>query len=255
MDDAITKAEDLAQWQANFLCAANGSLSKPNPLEEPAGFKSAASIHSKQSARVQLYSRNYSQGLSAWLAKTYPRTLVLLGADRDNSIDQFLDHHKLTHDNLWQFEQSFIGHLDQKLQTFARCEWLMSQAYYAANPPVFDFNAFANLSPQQQAQTIFKLDSNLYFLESTAPLAAWSSDADYWTLAEVNHQTLPQSQTWMIGRADGRRAFCAQLDQAGLSLVAAIQANTPMAQLPDISNQTALAWIENGWICGFQTSH
>lgn len=210
--------------------------------------------------QVAIYQNNVRGALQSCLAQVYPVCHTILGATYFKQLAKsYIQTHPSLHPDLNCYGEAFSVFMQQQCQQFSELaefpylsdlvtlEWSYHQVYYASSTPAFDFDAFAKLSDDQQAQKTFRLVPCLQFVESIYPiLSIWKLNQK--ELPFAKHQLSQQAENVVVFRKESRiELFEIELEvvsllsliQSGASLEKIVQAELD-AYLPPV--------IQQGWI-------
>jgi hypothetical protein len=211
--------------------------------------------------RMETYRGNYTSGLVNMLFISYPQVAKLVGNSCFTQLaSDFVKQTSFTQDNIDQYGNTFPDFIEYclthhkalasvpYLADVARLDWICIQSYYAKPREIFQFDAFGQLSQQQQLLCKFNLVDDIYPLISVWPLV------DLWRFYD---QDLPLASI-SKGRGDPLvvqrpqyKPMVSAITKDDLLLLKDIAQGIA---LDDISqrDETALPrYIEQGWIGGF----
>lgn len=164
--------------------------------------------------QLAIYQNNVRGALQNSLAQVYPVCRKILGK---NYFSQFasvyIKQNPSKHYDLNGYGEYFSAFVKAQCQQLselndfsylsdlAQLEWFYQQVYYAEEDKVFDFSAFALLTEQQQATSIFQLTPYLNFVSSNYPiLSIWQlnqGDSNTDQLLDFNSEKGMKVNTWV----------------------------------------------------------
>ena len=222
----------------------------------------------KLSAEHQLaiYQNNVRGALQNTLAQVYPVCCKILGDKYFKQLARvYIKNHPSTHYDLNRYGEFFSDFLKSECQQqselhnflylsdLAKLEWFYHQIYYAADATIFDFTAFAQLTEQQQAQSLFQLLPCLKFISSDYPiLSIWQVNQ-----AEGNRQQTLNSQPENICVfRENNQIQMLQIDAKTVELLTLIKQDSTLEviSIAGYGNQLA-EFIQQGWIDGFKVKN
>jgi hypothetical protein len=216
--------------------------------------------------QLSIYQNNVRGALQKTLAQVYPVCRKILGENYFKQLaSHYIHHYPSRHHDLNGYGEYFSSFIKAECQQRSELndypylsdlvllEWFRQQIYYAAEEAVFDFPAFAQLSEQQQAQTVFQLAPHVRFIHSDFPVVSiWQINQQ----ALKQHQTLPsQSESCCIFRKNNHIEMTV-IDTNIYSLLALIKEGATLEKIAQAGQATLLPeLIHRGWVDGFRVSH
>jgi hypothetical protein len=135
------------------------------------------------------------------------------------------------------------------LSDLAQLEWLYQQVYYADDGAVFNFSAFALLTEQQQALSVFQLVPCLKFINSDYPiLSIWQLNQGDSTADQLLESS---SENCCIFRKNNKIQLLT-IDTNIFKLLTHISAGKTLEELALLGyNSDLTGLIKQGWVSGF----
>lgn len=252
---------NISQLQEKFIKQLSGTGLPDDFLD---ALKTTGKLLPEQ--QLAIYKQNVLSALEKTLQQVYPVCQKILG----DKYFQQLAHHYIAispskHPDLNGYGENFPKFIHSQylqrselaefpyLRDLTLLELLYHQAHFAAQGPLFDFTAFAELSDEHYAKVILILAPGLKFKSSDYPVVS------IWNLNQ-NASEKPQS---ISGEPQNfclyRKQYHVEISEINVPLYSLLEAVNNEATLQDISQidhaQNLLALIQSGWICGFTVAH
>ncbi len=220
--------------------------------------------------RTFVYCNNTHESLKETLSNTYPVCEVLVGK---GYFAQLAAHHvkqaASATRNLDLYGETFSQTLTdlvasrEELQslsylpTVAQLEWLLHRAYYAKDRDIFDFNALAALSMEQQASLCFTLADDIHLMDtSLAALAIWRAHQDNGDKKgiECSLEHVSSKHFFIVIKRDHFLPDAVLVDENIYVLLTAIQAGKTIVELTELAEDVSSMLndlIAKQWITSF----
>jgi len=219
--------------------------------------------------RAQIYHNNARITLVKTLQAIYPILARLLGSEyfeklADLYIKQWPYTAKILNDYGHAMAALIADFTPLKdfiyMKDVARLEWLIHRATIADNATGFDLKRFQNLSAEQHAKLIFKLNPSLFYIESDFPIdRIWQINQP--DMIEVPILDLNQEQgliALLIVKQDEAVIFC-RLNSNEREFIKVLLLNKNLEAMLDdsaLSSESVLQllpqFIQQRYIVGFQ---
>lgn len=252
---------DLKQWQESFLGAVQGKDAFRSNMQEL--------VIKPYYPRIDIYADCSHETFVQALRLSYPHTLQLLGEEcfyglaSDFVNSPFLEQHGVSENSLDDFGVQLPEFLPQwlsdhnidgldYLSQLSTLDWLIQQAYHAADTSVFNLAAYGELTEDSQNIVCFELAPSIQLMASDWPLKAI---VDWHELgADTALDIQPSKEYYLIWRQQWLPKI-EVLNQGQYQLLLAIQQGQNLAELAQGESQNELGnlsgWIQQGWISGF----
>lgn len=221
--------------------------------------------HFSVQQRLAVYTNNYHQGLISNLRLTFERCNALVGDDYFTQLAADYVQHNPPNLPLNDYGAGFPVHLErlqqekQELQAMgylpdlARLDWLCDQVHGCAERNVWPGEAFAALTPDQQAAACLQLSADCFLMRSHWSLSTlWALHLGLQDSADMQYRA--QAEYLLITRQD-YRVTLEVLPQHIYLLLEAVQQNRTVqalvAQYPQGVAQLPML-LAKGWIDGFK---
>jgi len=209
--------------------------------------------------QVAVYQNNVRGALQSCLAQIYPVCRTILGEGYFQQLAKgYIQTHPSRHSNLNHYGDEFSGFILEQCQQrpeltefaylsdLVTLEWRTHQVYYAKTSPPFNFEAFAQLTEQQQAQSTFQLAPCFQFLASDYPIMSiWQMNQ---TATKETQAVSPNAENVAVFRNQNRIEVF-ELEQSVLNALALIQTGVTLQTLVQAELDRYLPeFIQQGWI-------
>ncbi len=212
--------------------------------------------------QVAVYQNNVRGALQSCLAQIYPVCRTILGERYFTQLAKvYIQIHPSRHANLNQYGESFSDFILQQsqrrseltefayLSDLVTLEWRYHQVYYAKSSSMFEFESFAHLTEQQQAQSSFQLAPCFQCVASNYPiLSIWQRNQ---TDVQSDQPIALKSENVAVFRRQNRMELF-ELESPILHTLALIQTGGTLQALVQAElDQYLPELIQQGWLVGY----
>jgi hypothetical protein len=213
--------------------------------------------------QVAVYQNNVRGALQSCLAQIYPVCRTILGERYFAQLaKEYIQINPSRHTNLNQYGAFFSDFILQQCQhrpeltefaylsDLVTLEWRYHQVYYAKSSSRFEFESFAHLTEQQQAQSSFQLAPCFQYVASNYPiLSIWQQNQ---TDVQSNQQIALKAENVAVFRRQNRIELF-ELEPPILNTLALIQTGVTLQALVQAERDQYLPeLIQQGWLVGYE---
>lgn len=244
---------NLFHWQQQMLKLAQG-----HTIDERSFLPKGTNL----SARLQAYSHNYQGGLTSFLRISYPQVFTHLEAQYFDFICQaYIVRNPMIKNAIDQYGHTFPDYLEQQIsirkemETFAflpdiaRVDWAVQSSYYTLPRPKFDFDAFSQLSLDQQQNVHLLLAQDIHLVSSYWPLEQlWQFHKGTKELGEIEYK---KDKNWIMIERPEAVVNVKNVSSLFAEYLSSIKQGATLAELVDLDPDLLPQFISSGWVVGF----